>query len=307
MSDNFLAQLQAAAQDKLKAMDTNRDRPIKPKSGKNRIRILPSWRGESDPTFSHSFGQHFVKGADGKTAAVYVCMDKTYDKPCPVCQAIGEGIMRSADDVTKKILDDSKSSGSILVNALVLDGDQPNTPVVYALTPTVFKSVLSIIMEYAAEGINILDPENGVDLIINREGSGRFDTKYTVQAAPKSKPVNRSVLSQLHDLDAYVDQANSQQEAKALTAVTGIAGGLPAPSTAGALPGASAPAQAPAQAAPTVDLNDVQMADDGLGEVLEGSATQAVTPETAPAAEPAPASAGGMSDDELDDLLADLG
>lgn len=41
------------------------NRPVKPAVGQSRWRILPPWKAGSDRIF-RTFGQHFIKGTDGK-------------------------------------------------------------------------------------------------------------------------------------------------------------------------------------------------------------------------------------------------
>ena len=177
-----------------------REKTVKPTPGKNRFRILPGWRGGDDPTFFHDFGQHFIKGVDGQLKAVYVCTEKTYGKPCAVCEAIAEGMGAAGDDNVLNALSESKSKGRILMNALHLDGDDPKTPVILDLTPTTAEKVFDLMDEYG----DITDPKTGIDIIINRTGTG-LNTEYSVMPAAKSiKGVPAAILEKLHNLDEYV-------------------------------------------------------------------------------------------------------
>ena len=63
--------------------------------GKHKFRILPAHpkKGEDAP-FWADFGLHYIKSEEkdatsgrNKVKAVYVCVDKTFDKPCDVCAA----------------------------------------------------------------------------------------------------------------------------------------------------------------------------------------------------------------------------
>lgn len=211
---------------------SRRGRTEKLPDGNSRWRIMPSWRSGEGQPFWHDFGQHFVKGADGKIAAIYLCTDKTFGKPCQVCDAVAMGLKGATDDATMKLLGDAKSAGRVLVNAVHLDmGGDATKVVILELPPTVFEQVVSVAAEWEEAGESILGA-SGRDIIINRTGTGK-NTKYTTQAAAKSMPVAPETCKKLNDLDAYVAQESSEQQARALNSVRSLAGMLPAPTTGG--------------------------------------------------------------------------
>jgi hypothetical protein len=211
----------------IQATSGRREQTHKPSPGKNRYRILPSWRGAEDATFFHDFGQHFVKDAAGQLKAVYVCVEKTFGRPCDVCEALAAASVSEAGEAVKDAIKESRSKGRVLVNALHLDGEDPTAPVILDLTPTTFEKVLSLFEEYG----NITDLDEGSDIVITRTGKG-LNTEYTVIAAAKSKPVPASVLKRLNDLDKYVMQEYDEGRLKAIAAVSSVSGLLPAPSAA---------------------------------------------------------------------------
>ena len=266
------------------------EKTAKLKPGKNRVRILPGWRAvdpktgaitpEGDPTFFHDFGQHFIKDTADQLQAVYLCNNATYGKPCEVCSALASA-SRGADDDAMEVLAKAKASSTILVNALMLDSDQPNTPVILELKRGVFAKLTEIIMEWEGKP---LDPEMGQEIIMTREGTG-LTTKYDAQIGPKVYKVPAAALTQLHNLDEYVAQESEEQKRKAIAAVNSVAGFLPAPS---ASSGGDVPKTSASRlAAPTQAFEDVPD--------FAESGTKA-----------APASTEVALDSELDDLLNDI-
>lgn len=217
---------------------SNRKKTAKPPLNTSRWRILPSWRGEGQQ-FWHDFGQHFVKDASGKMMAIYMCSDKTYGRPCAVCDAIHTGIKSSSDDFTAKLLKDAGSSGRILVNALQLDGPTPTEVQILELAPSAFNAIISIAQEWEEAGESIFDPVKGKDILITRTGAGLL-TKYTVQVAAKALPLPDGVLTRLNDLDTYVAQESSEQQLRALNSVRSVAGLLEGPAVRTGLPAAAA-------------------------------------------------------------------
>tara|TARA_R110000851_G_C13102760_1_gene569364 strand:- start:98697 stop:99818 length:1122 start_codon:yes stop_codon:yes gene_type:complete len=211
----------------IKAKSGRREKTHKPTPGKNRYRILPSWKpAESgDPTFFQDFGQHFIKDQAGELKAIYMCTEKTFGKPCAICEAVSEGLMASGDDQTMKALDESKSKGRILFNAIHFEGEDPKTPVILDLTPTTAEKVLDLMEEFG----NIVSITEGTDIVITRTGTG-LNTEYSVMPAAKSKPVAKAILEKLHDLDDYIKQEFDEGFTKAIGAVSTVSGLLPPPS-----------------------------------------------------------------------------
>jgi hypothetical protein len=186
----------------------------------SRWRILPGWDKE-DPVFYQDFGQHFIKDSTGELKAIYVCVDKTFGKPCQICSALSAAIKNTSDDATLEILNSAKSAGRVLVNAIRMDGEVTNEPVILEMPPSVFESVLNLMLEWEADVM--LDLKKGMDIIVERTGSGKM-TKYSVTIASKSKSVDPSVMTKVANLKEYVTQESEEKAQRALASVNAIAG-----------------------------------------------------------------------------------
>lgn len=207
-----------------------RSATLKPANGKHTYRVLPSWRGGDDKQFWHDYSMHFIKTVESgdKPAAVYVCVDKTYGKPCEVCDAIKKSMAVSADDAMTKRLKEAQSAQRYLLNVLHVTGPEPTKVQVLELGQTAFEALCGMINEYG----DITDVAGGKDIIITRTGTG-LDTKYTVMPAANNAPVPPKALTELVNLDEFVAQENPAGETKALTAVGTIIGLLPSASAPG--------------------------------------------------------------------------
>ena len=271
--------------------EKNRPKAEKLRDGRNRYRLLPGWRKNGDPTFDHSFGQHFIKDASGAVTAVYLCTSHTFGQSCQVCDAIRSGLRSKPDSATEELLKEAGASKQILVNMLHRDGKEPNKPMVFGLPASVYEDMFKIIEQYWEDGINALDLDNGIDFIIERTGSG-IGTRYSVMVAPKSSPVSKDVVERLVDLDEYVKQESDQGLAKALAAMSNVSGLLAAPA---AVPTSYGNYAAPAVAAPAVAAAAPQrMVDPELMAAVE--VVEATAPAGAKKAEE-------FSADDLDALL----
>lgn len=272
-----------AGKQKDMAAKKSRQNTLKPQPGTHTYRVMPSWRGGDEKQFWHDFAMHFIKTPEsaGKPAAVYVCSDKTFGKPCEVCEAAKKLMAVSTNDDQTKQLKEALSAQRYLLNVLHLTGTEPNKVQIMEVGQGVFESICGLIGEYG----DITDLNEGTDLKITRTGSG-LDTKYTVMPAAKSKPVPASMIANLPNLDEFVAQENPAGETKALTAVGTIVG---------LLPSAGTPVKRgshPALAALSADADDAEF------ETVKPSAKA-----SAPRAAETDDDLDGLS--ELDDLLAD--
>jgi hypothetical protein len=228
MNENLMALIRDK-KNQLKVQSGQRERPTKPQDGKNQFRILPTWRKEGEQ-FWHDFGQHYIKGLDTKVKAVNICADRTFGKPCAVCDGLANAMNSATNDDVIAALKDAKPSSRVLVNALNRSAwsQDANTPVILELAPSVFQNVIEIMDTWGEEGMDMLSLDEGMDILITRKGQGKQTTEYTVQPAPKSAKVSPETLKRLHDLDAYVALESNDERNRALTAIHAIVGILPA-------------------------------------------------------------------------------
>lgn len=267
----------------IQAASGRRENTVKVQPGKHKFRILPGW-DKDDPTFFQDFSQHFIKNTRDEIQAVYLCVEKTYGKTCPVCDAIAQGISECGDDETINALKEGQSRGRVLVNALELSGGDPSTPIVLDLSPTTFQKVLELMDEYG----NITDLNEGTDLVISRTGAG-INTEYSVLPAAKSKPIDDSVMKNINNLSDYVKQEYDEGRNKAIAAVSTVSG-------VALIPLAGAGADVPLLTETIEDDEEFATAVEPVeATALEGDA-----------AVDAVATDDEMSDDELEDMLATL-
>lgn len=261
-----------------KAALKQKAKTLKPNPGANRYVLLPGWRKGEEHVWFHEFGQHFVKNAADEIQAVYPCLEATYGNPCPICEGLNRAMKATTDDETVELLKKAKAGQSFLFNVLALDSDDAGTPQILEVRKSVFGQIVDLIEEWGAA---VFDPESPQIITINRDGKG-LNTKYSVQISPKKHTLPSGVFSKINNLDEYVRQENEEQQRRALSAISSVAGLLPA---------AAAGADKPRTAASTIDSSD-----DDLRDLEMRNASVAAKPSAADIA----------LDDELDDLLGDL-
>jgi hypothetical protein len=226
----------------------SRVKTIKPAEGRNRYRILGSWRKiENAPTgftpeqsaewveqFFHDFGQHFLKDAAGAIKAVYVCADKTFGRPCQICNELARAVDHTSDDMQLKRIEDASANGRIVMNVLHLDGPTPTEPQILEVAPTVLQGkkgvggLLSLFEDWP-NMLALTPGEGACDIIIERGGKG-LDTTYGVSAVPSQTTVTAAQMAKVQNLDNFVMQESTDGAQRAIAAVSSITGLLPAPS-----------------------------------------------------------------------------
>lgn len=241
------------------------NRTEKLQSGKNLVRILPSWTGNVDDEFSQAWGQHFIKDTGGNLKAVYICTNTIFDEVCPICEAIAQGMATNNDEDILKAMKDGKSSKRILVNAMYLKGgknENPESqPVVLELPPTVFEKILAAAATFLEEDVNVFDPNEGHNFIIEKTGAG-MNTEYSVTPSPKGSAVAKGTMEKLVNLEEWARQEGEADKLKALASVRAISGVAEVTTSAPRL-------AAPTTSASTKRLTEVDVLDAEFDEVNE--------------------------------------
>lgn len=279
-------------------------RALKPKEGINRWRILVP---DPNAQFWADLGVHWIKADEnGKPLAVVGCSDVCFQEPCEIDTAIDQAIASAIDEDSKKLYQGWRAKKSILVNILdrTKGSEKPDEVQIAELTPTTFAAILNMVQEYAAEGQDILDPNEGIDISITKTGKG-LSTEYQVNAAAgTSKPVTKKQLSECHDLVEYIKKEFFKgEEQKALNQIAQLSG------IKVARIGARTPTPAlTSKAAAVEDMID----EDDLADAAEEEPKKPASKPTAAAEKPAAAKAEAVEEepafdaDDVDDVLADL-
>ncbi|MCK1543309.1 hypothetical protein IVB12_15445 [Bradyrhizobium sp. 179] len=191
--------------------------------GKTTIRVLAKPDGSQ---FWEDLGVHWIKTeVNGKPVAVVGCHDEVHGQPCPICTAIAKATEAATSDEEIKLIKEWKASKTVIVNALVRSGtNKSDEPQIVELKSSVWGQISGMIAEYMEADKDLLDLKEGQDFVVERRGRG-IDTKYTVMLAPRSQPVDESVLEGMHDLKAWIEsQFFRGEETKALTAIAQVTG-----------------------------------------------------------------------------------
>lgn len=190
------------------------------KEGETRLRILPSV-GDMEPAMFWSIvGKHYnLPGGNAE-----ICRDITTmgEYPCPICE-IQRELYRGSDE-EKDLAGQIYASRKIYFNVVARPNGDPKSyegPYVMEAGKTIADGLFAL-FENSEYGY-IADPtyervtdgdqqfeEGGIDVIVNRTGTGRLDTKYEVNPARYGSPLAPSeeaineILEKARDLTPYV-------------------------------------------------------------------------------------------------------
>lgn len=198
------------------------------KGGTTTIRILPGWRN-GDPVFFHEFGQTFIKNQDKEMLAVVGDRQITFGEQDPVRDLIQRAKGEARSDVEREFYHDMLAKPRVLVNALVLNDKEvdPTVPQLVEFSETQFDNILKQI-DMNEIGDEFLDLEKGFNLKVNKTGSSFKDIRYDFAFDRKPSSVDKSVMENLVDIDAYV-RAKFQDSDRAVNAIKSVTQGIATP------------------------------------------------------------------------------
>lgn len=168
---------------------------FKPVAGENRIRVLPpTWKkpapGEDPENWSgpaHWGVTIFTHWNVGIDDGAFICLDHTFGKTgeCPVCQERPR-VEHSNREKANQLRPRKK------IAVYVINRDDPTEDVLVWLMPPTLDAELCVkaVDQRTGEVFQLDDPENGYDVIFNKEGFG-VDAKYAnIGIARRASPIS---------------------------------------------------------------------------------------------------------------------
>lgn len=173
----------------------------KAKVARNVVRILPP---KGDGRYYFGTRQHFVPGDAGKGLPIVCLRDdpKHQDvKVCPLCQYAAE--LRESDE--KSLANDLAGKSRYYMNIIDKSAEKEGNQVL-GCGSRMHIDILGVFTDPDVD-MDITNPEAGCDVIIQRVGTTRNDTRYTVHGRIQSlnSPIEFDP-EQLVDLDSLVMQ-----------------------------------------------------------------------------------------------------
>lgn len=181
--------------------------------GKNLVRFLPPPVGKSSPfRVAHT---HFLNSSAGRVS--FTCPRMEAKKRCPACDKYDQ-LSRSGSPVDRKAADEYKPKMQVFAN--VIDRRNPESgPKVLQFGIGIQRDLIAIRKDEDIGG-DYTDPEKGFDILIERTGTGKDDTKYKVFPTKTQKPLgNPDWIAAQHDLEKFARVRGPEEIEKMLAGV----------------------------------------------------------------------------------------
>jgi len=189
--------------------------------GKHIIDILPYEAGKFDPSASkgeiqyvYEYYFHAGLGIEGK--GQIMCLNKTYGKPCPICEDIARLKKIGEDEEVIKALMPKRNPKSVY-NIVCYDKGEEKKGVQLFIVSHWFmgKHLLELATVPIREGMDekidpvipFMDPDEGKSVYFRREGMGQNDTKYyghQLLDRPKGFKISKDLLDDCFCLDEII-------------------------------------------------------------------------------------------------------
>lgn len=169
---------------------------IFPKDGTTRIRIVSAGVNEE-------FGMEVTRFYLGDKS---IYSPATFDEACPFMEKYDE-LKNSKDEDDKKLAKKLVPSRRFVIPALIYKDDKgkeldyDSKPRLVMVPSSVYQDIIELYLDEDEAG-DMTDPKNGYDIKIERSGTGKFDTSYSVRNCKPTK-IDRDLVKPV-DLEALV-------------------------------------------------------------------------------------------------------
>ena len=149
--------------------------------GRNVIRVLPPWSsaGEYAGVFYFEYSLHYGFRVQGRDRAL-PCMKGAGEEDCPLCEA--SDILAQSGDTA--LANKIRPASKYYVN--VLDRKRKRV-FIWGMSRKMFRALLGYMND--PDWGDITDPEEGRDLVVEREGTG-LESSYELRVKPRQTAID---------------------------------------------------------------------------------------------------------------------
>lgn len=198
-------ELDAAEQEEKDNQRTGADF-MKLEVGDNQVRILPPPIGGKSPFLI--VPTHFIHPPGSSKPVMFACPNKVASQRCPACE-MSDKLRRSANPADHERAKDFFANRRIY--CAVINRANPEVgPLVLGISKGVHEDLIKL-RKNPDWGGDFTHPEVGFDIVINRKGSGKKDTKYSVSPKRQSPLGYLGWLETLPNLNALAAVMSYEQ------------------------------------------------------------------------------------------------
>jgi hypothetical protein len=171
--------------------------------GKNVVRVLPPRQGVKSPF--RVVWTHYINPPGQSTPVSFACARLEANKPCIVCQT-ADRLKATGNDADYQKADQMFARRRVYANVIDRKNEDAG-PVILAFGKMIHEDLVLIRKSegaYEDMGGDFTNPGKGFDLVIERRGTGKNDTKYKVMPRRQS-PLSDDVVQAQEWIDAQHD------------------------------------------------------------------------------------------------------
>lgn len=170
--------------------------------GRTVIRVMPPWSPSAKRPYKKVWMHKVRNPADpGKPGISVPCPAKNFGKPCALlCKRVQE-LRLSPAKVDKDAAFDLSAQARYFMSVVNV-ADMDAGVKLWEFGPRVYEQVFKLLKDEAGRAVDYTHPETGHNLIVERTGKAKNDTRYFLKLAMKPSPIpNKAWLRDLPDLD----------------------------------------------------------------------------------------------------------
>ncbi len=188
-----------AAKRERKNLDAEGSEFIKLPVGTTVLRVLPPFPGQDTPFFETH--EHNVDIPGAKSKLRFKCPRLMADRPCPACDKV-DALSRTGNPADREFAYQLRAQRKVYANVVIVKALERGV-----LTWTFGKRMHDYLVglrDDEDKGGDFSHPVTGFNLIIERAGTGKTDTKYKIYPARNQTPLpDMGLLAKRRDLRQY--------------------------------------------------------------------------------------------------------
>ncbi len=192
--------------------------------GKHKIDVIPYVTGQNHPELPAGEWAYilvvYIHRGIGVNDDTYLCMAKTYNKPCPICEArkrIQDGdselikAMHIKEEDIADVVKSLRATQRGIYNVVVYDTDEERRKGVQVWNSSywLFERIIkSINTDESGEVISVSDPDNGKRIMFERKGSGETTQYIGHKLVDRTYKISDDIIKSAYHLDEVIVMPN---------------------------------------------------------------------------------------------------
>jgi len=178
--------------------------------GKHKMDIVPYITGKNHPDLPPGELAYilvvYIHRGIGVNDDTYICMARTYGKPCPICEY--RKMLQDSDEGDEDQIKALRPTQRGIYNVVIYDTDEERKKGVQVWNSShwLFERILqSINTEESGEVISFSDPDDGKRIMFERKGSGETTQYIGHKFVDRNYKISDAILEATYSLDEVIN------------------------------------------------------------------------------------------------------